>query len=197
MSLVPDPDEALAASPAMPEAERRETDLMRLIVARDRLAFEALYRLYYRRLGRFLDRLTRRPDLIEEVLNDTMLAVWTRAATFNHASRVSTWIFAIAYRQALKRVQRGDRPVASRDEDDAPVDLDCPETRMMQRQSSAQLRTAIDRLPFEQRMVVELTYFHGCGYPEIAVIMDCPTDTVKTRMFHARRKLRLMLEKQD
>jgi len=197
MSLVPDPVPSMAPGSSMPEAERRETDLMRLIVARDRRAFEALYRLYYRRLGRFLDRLTRRPDLIEEVLNDTMLAVWTRAATFNHGSRVSTWIFAIAYRQALKRVQRGDRPVASRAEDETAVDLDSPETRMMQRQSSAQMRIAIDRLPFEQRMVVELTYFHGCGYPEIGVIMDCPTDTVNTRMFHARRKLRRMLEPRD
>jgi len=194
MSQVLDPDPPSAAASAMPEAERREVDLMRLVVARDRGAFEVLYRLYYRRLGRFLDRLTRRPDLIEEVLNDTMFAVWTRAATFNHASRVSTWIFAIAYRQALKRVQRGDRPVASHPDDERPEQLDSPETRMMQRQSSALLRTAIDRLPFEQRMVVELTYFHGCGYPEIGVIMDCPTDTVKTRMFHARRKLRLMLE---
>ena len=43
-------------------------------------------------------------------------------------------------------------------------------------------------------MAVDLTYFQGCGDPEIAVIMDCPADTVKTRMFHARRKLRLMLE---
>lgn len=196
MSVAPDPDPAVTARP-LPEAERRETDLMRLIVARDRVAFETLYRMYYRRLVRFLDRLTRRPDLIEEVLNDTMLAVWTRAATFNHASRVSTWIFAIAYRQALKRVQRGDRPVAARMEEEAGVDLDSPETRLMQTQSTARLRSAMDRLPFEQRMVVELTYFHSYGYPEIAVIMDCPTDTVKTRMFHARRKLRLMLTEPD
>jgi RNA polymerase sigma factor (sigma-70 family) len=197
MPLAIDPDHTVSAR-AIPEAERRETDLMRLVVSRDRRAFEALYRLYYRRLGRFLDRLTRRPDLIEEVLNDTMLAVWTRAETFNHASRLSTWIFAIAYRQALKRVQRGDRPVAARSEDEvAPADLDSPETRLMRSQSTARLRSAMDRLSFEQRMVVELTYFHGYGYPEIAVIMDCPTDTVKTRMFHARRKLRLLLSVPD
>lgn len=176
--------------------ERHEADLIRLVCSRDKAAFEQLYRLYFRRLTRFLDRVTRRADLIEEILNDVMLVVWNRADTFTHESRVSTWIFAIAYRQALKRVQRRDvrnetvSDPAWVEEDDAAS----PEAQMILRQSSNRLHAAMERLPMEQRMVVELTYFHGYGYPEIARIMDCPTDTVKTRMFHARRKLRLMLE---
>ena len=52
---------------------------------------------------------------------------------------------------------------------------------------------AIGQLSPNHRAVVDLTYFHGAGYREIAEIMDCPVDTVKTRMFHARRHLKRML----
>lgn len=175
------------------DAERAEAELIRRVCLHDRTAFEQLYRLYYRRLTRFLDRVTRRADLIEEILNDVMLAVWHRAGTFSHESRVSTWIFAIAYRQALKRLQRAELRTELLDAGDGPTDPDSPESLLIDRQAAQRLRAALERLPLEQRTVVELTYFHGYGYPEIAKIMDCPTDTVKTRMFHARRKLRVFL----
>src|SRR5215470_7203205 len=83
-----------------------EAELLRRIARQDRGAFEQLYRNYYRRLARFLDRLTGRPQMIDEMLDDTMLVVWRKAATFNGASRVSTWIFAIAYRKAMKALKR-------------------------------------------------------------------------------------------
>ena len=88
--------------------------LIERVVAGDLRAFETLYRSYFPRLTRFLDRMMRRPELVEEVLNDTMLVVARNAQKYNHASKVSTWIFAIAYRKALK---------ALRDVND-PVDLD-------------------------------------------------------------------------
>lgn len=181
-------------SPARSDPEERA--LLERIVHRDRPAFEALYRQYYRRLTRFLDRLIRQPDVIEEVLNDVMFAVWTRASTYNQESRVSTWIFAIAYRQALKRLRDQGAPFEELpDQDDIPEDgAGGPEALAMHRQSAERLLAAMENLPVEQRTVVELTYFHGLAYPEIAKIMECPNDTVKTRMFHARRKLRQMLE---
>jgi RNA polymerase sigma-70 factor (ECF subfamily) len=83
-----------------------EVDLVHRIAMQDQYAFEVLYRIYYRRLTRFLDRITRRPHANEEVLDDTMFAVWRKAATFNGTSQVSTWIFAIAYRMALKALCR-------------------------------------------------------------------------------------------
>ncbi len=83
---------------------------MRRVAAKDRRAFDVLYRAYYRRLTRFLEQLTRRPHLTEEALNDTMLVVWRKAHTFDGSSRVSTWIFGIAYRKALKAVKRSSDP---------------------------------------------------------------------------------------
>jgi RNA polymerase sigma-70 factor (ECF subfamily) len=169
-----------------------EAALLRRIATGDRLAFETLYRAYFPRLTRFLERLIRRPHAVEEVLNDTMLVVWNKAASFNGQSKVSTWIFSIAYRKALKSIKRFDDPVESDDqyfESTQPG----PESQLMQKQRYALLVQQIGRMSAEQRAVIELTYYHGCAYREIAQIMGCPVDTVKTRMFHARRRLRQFL----
>ncbi len=173
--------------------ESREVQLIARIVEGDLQAFDALYRIFFPRLKRFLDRMTRSATLIEEIVNDTMLVVWQKAATYNGSCKVSTWIFSIAYRKALK---------ATRNVDD-PVDIDFdrisaetngqPEHAINKRQLQQCIGRALDSLPMEQRTVVNLTYYHGMGYQEIADTMDCPVNTVKTRMFHARKRLRLLL----
>ena len=156
-------------------------------------AFEALYRCFYPRLGRFLERMTRRPQLVEELVNDTMMVVWRRAHTYDRTSKVSTWIFAIAYRKALKALQRLDDPV-DHEPDEEPGELQAgPEGQLLRQERRLLLGRAVATLPPEQRAAIELTYFHGCAYREIADIMGCPVDTVKTRMYHARRKLKGLL----
>lgn len=170
---------------------------MRLVVARDRAGFEVLYRMYFPRLVRFIRQITRRPHLVDEILDDVMLVVWQRAESFTETSRVSTWVFGIAYRQSLKHLQRDSRHRRSVGPVDDPVLPEDPEMNAIQRQSASRLRAAMTALPVEQRAVVELTYFHGCGYREIADALGCPVDTVKTRMFHARRKLRAALGEPD
>ena len=166
--------------------------LMARVVARDLAAFETLYRIYDARLARFLGLMIARRTIVEEVLNDTMLVVWNRAATYNHQSKVSTWIFAIAYRTALKALHRHDEPLA--DPTDEPLaDQPGPEQRRSDGETRAALMHALDMLSSEHRSVLVLTYFHDLPYAEIAQIMSCPIDTVKTRVFHARRRLRALL----
>ena len=174
-------------------AGQREVALVGRVASGDGVAFEALYRCFYPRLRRFLERMTRRPQLVEEILNDTMLVVWRKAHTYNLRSKVSTWIFAIAYRKALKALKRLDDPVDTDADDDLSWGGLGPDDELMQQELRALLSHAMNSLSVEQRAVVELTYYHGCAYREIAVIMGCPVDTVKTRMFHARRKLKALL----
>lgn len=164
-------------------------------VARGGLSeFEALYRLYHPRLQRFLWPMLRQSDLAEEVLNDTLLVVWQRAGDFDGRSKLSTWIFGIAYRKALKGLSRQDLPQES-DETDEPV---CPqpgpEARLSQAQSQRQLQAALAELSWEHRAVVELCYFQDMAYAEIAEVVGCPAETVKTRMFYARKRLRRLLD---
>jgi RNA polymerase sigma-70 factor (ECF subfamily) len=151
--------------------------------------------------------MTRRPALVGEALNDTLLVVWQKAATFNGSSKVSTWIFGIAYRIALKALSRLDEPLADASEEVAPTAetdaADGPSDRSdsapgpEHAASAAQRRRGLERalvqLTPEHRAVVDLTYFHGLSYAEIAEVESCPLDTVKTRMFYARRRLRALL----
>ena len=176
--------------------EPEEVRLIASIAAGNRRAFDTLERLYCSRLARFIDRITHSPALIEEIVNDTMLVVWRRGATFDHSCKVSTWIFSIGYRKALKALKSRDEPVES-DPDLYPGDrLHQPEAEFGLLELHQRISAALDAIPMEQRSVVNLTYYHGMGYEEIAAIMDCPVNTVKTRMFHARRRLRILLADQ-
>ena len=134
--------------------------------------------------------------LAEEVVNDTMLVVWNRASTFAGRSKVSTWIFGIAYKQAIKRLEREGRRRLERLPEDwesmsgvMSVDSDISKLQLQE-----MLDKAMQGLSDNHRSVVELTYQFGYSYGEIAEIVGCPVNTVKTRMFHARAQLRRILE---
>ena len=162
--------------------------------AREREAFEALYRLYHPRLARFLLNLLHRPQMVEEVLNDTLFVVWERSDTFRGASKLSTWIFAIAYRKAMKALRRLDEAIEDRDAELRPSNGEAPDAPIGHQRMQEAVMAAMGKLSADHRTVVDLTYFHEMGYREIAAIMDCPVDTVKTRMFHARRHLRRLMD---
>ena len=173
-----------------------EACLVGRIAAGDRIAFETLYRAYFPRLGRFLQRMTRSTTLIEEIVNDTLLVVWRKADTFNGSSKVSTWIFAIAYRRACKALQALDEPVDTLADDAEGLASDRPEWQFARLQLTQAVDAAIATLPLAQRTAFQLTFYHDMSYLEIAEIMACPVNTIKTRLFHARKRLALLLEDQ-
>lgn len=177
-------------------AELDDETLLGEVAAGDRQAFEVLYRRFYRRLFGFLARFLNERGQIEEALDDVMLVVFRDAGRFEARSRVSTWIFGIAYRTA----QHARRPRPA----DARLEAIESEEALALKAGATdggtprfELRQLIDRalalLSPEQRLVVELTYFEDCSYQEIAAIADCPVGTVKTRMFHARKRLKEIL----
>jgi RNA polymerase sigma-70 factor (ECF subfamily) len=175
---------------------RGDTEDARLLAgtaAGDRLAFERLYHLYFPRLTRFLSRTTRSLQLVEEVVDDTMLVVWKKAPSWDASCKVSTWIFAIAWRKARKAMHGADQPAeAEPDLLEAGPDSQPDRQFALLRQHQA-VDAALNALPAAQRAVVQLTYFHDMGYAEIADVLGCPQGTVKTRMFHARRRLAALL----
>ena len=170
-----------------------DAELVARVARGDTRAFEDLYRGYFPRLARFIERTTRRPELVEEILNDTMLVVSTGAHKYDGSSKVSTWIFAIAWRKSLKALRDIDVPVDVDEGIEAVADDAEPRHEVMRAQLRRVLSEAVDALSPNHRAVIELTYFHEIGYHEIAQIMGCPVDTVKTRMFHARRRLKALL----
>lgn len=170
------------------DADATDRMLLQRMSAGDRAALAVLYRSYHGRLCRFLSRLTRRSDVIEEVINDCFWIAWQKAGTFHGDSRVSTWIIGIAYRCGLKALrQHGDEPV---DDDALSEDrypAHCPDE---DRELRDWLAKGLSRLSADQRVVIELVYGLGHTLDDVAVIMQCPVGTVKARLFHARVKLR-------
>lgn len=173
---------------------RSDLRLIALIGEGDGPAFQELYRKYQPRLARFLFNIVRHPHLVEEVLDDTMMVVWERGGSFKGESKLSTWIFAIAYRKAMRALLRHDEPVEDTEAENRESGEASPEDEYGSSKLHGLLRKAMEELSPDHRAVVDLTYFHELGYREIAEILGCPVDTVKTRMFYARRHLRRCLE---
>jgi RNA polymerase sigma-70 factor (ECF subfamily) len=191
-------DKGLKAQPGRVRISDDSVDraLLARVAHGDRSALRELYETYYHPLLRFIYRITGRLDLAQEGVNDTMLVVWRSAGAFAGHSTVSTWIMGIGYRKALKLLASSRRWSArlSGVPLDELVERSAPETGLS---DDGDLRDLLDealrRLSPAHRAVVELTYFYGCSYEEIAAIADCPVNTVKTRMFHARAKLKHLL----
>jgi RNA polymerase sigma-70 factor (ECF subfamily) len=173
-----------------------DSQLVAAVAGGDRRSFDLLYRRFYPRLFGYLLNLVGSRELAEEVLDDTMVVVWQKAGSFEQRSKASTWIFGIAYRRALKRLSRRRRERPPTAADDAIHELtapDSPEADLGRKELRQSMLEALGRLSVEQRSVVLLAYFEDLAYPEIATILECPVNTVKTRMFHARRRLRTLL----
>ena len=177
------------ATDPVPASGDPEAPLLARIATGDQRAFAEIYALYRRRLARFLGRVIASPDTVDELINDVMFVVWQDAARFRLRSKVSTWVFGIAWHKALKAMERQKRNATVEMPRDAmaAADRNALEDRDW-------LRRGLDRLSPEQRLVVELTFYVGLSYGEIATIANCPVNTVKTRMFHARQKLHDILK---
>jgi len=164
-------------------------ELIARIGAGDRKALEELYNLYHRRMARFLMRLTHRYDLAEEIINDTFWVVWRKARDFRGESQPSTWIFGIAYRKARNAFRSASRLAAQTSLEALPAASE----PFVAEELRDWLQQALAQLPSEQRLAVQLCYELGYSCEEIAAITNCPINTVKTRLFHARAKLQRFL----
>lgn len=179
-----------------------DTQLRMLLVqvaARDEAALSILYRLMSRRIYAFsLHRLSH-VDLAEEVVVETMYEVWKGATRFAGRSMASTWILGIARHKTLDKLRaRGSRISEHADEEVENVADDRPSVFEMiaGQQRAGQIKKCMDALPDEQRECIHLVFYEDAPLAEIATLQDCPENTVKTRLFHARRKMKDCLERQ-
>ncbi len=168
--------------------------LLQRVAVKDKIAFEKLYTRFYPQLTRYLSRLMRRPEMVEEVVNDTLFVVWDKADQFQGRSKVSTWVTGISYLKGIKALDRLRMQPEQQAETLAEAEDIAESENLISKLGLGEwLASGLDKISADQRSVIELTYFSGYSYQEIANIMDCPVNTVKTRMFHARRKLSKLL----
>jgi RNA polymerase sigma-70 factor (ECF subfamily) len=170
-------------------ADDIDNELLKSIARkRDRTSMERFYQRYRKKLGSFLYGKLLNSALTDEVYNEVMMVVWQKAEQFNGQSKVSTWVFSIAYRQCLQMF-RNEKKHASEDIDEHIIAID----QIPNEDEQQLVQMAFKGLSIDHRSVIELSYFVGCNYKEIGEIAGCSENTIKTRMFYAKRNLRTNL----
>jgi RNA polymerase sigma-70 factor (ECF subfamily) len=162
----------------------------------DRAAFAALFDFYAPRLKSMLIRMGISAEAAEDLAQDTLLAVWRKAALYDpQRATASAWIYAIARNLRIDRLRRDQRAklfaiYEALEEAEGP---ERPDDSLDTAQDEARVRTALAALPAEQIRVVQLSFFEGRAHGDIARILGLPLGTVKSRIRLAVNRLRSLL----
>jgi len=176
------------------EANEAERALLARIAEGDERALEDLYQRFQPRIMAFANQRLNDLAAASDTLNEVMLEIWKSASRFEGRSSVATWILSITRYRIIDRLRkRGDR-VFEDIEESSPADTTANAEDVMAGVGDAlSVRTCVERLPPAQREVIHLAFFQELSYSEIARVMDCPEGTVKTRVYHAKRSLKVCL----
>lgn len=175
-----------------------DVQLIKRIGRGDRQALSEFYARYQRVLFAYLLQLTPDYGLAEELLQDTLVAVWKSAHSFEGRSSVLTWLIGIARRQAHNTLRQRRLPLTdlSEVESMAATDLE-PEEVALAGVARAELTEVFRRLAPVHREVLLLTFVQELSYQEAATILEVPLGTVKSRLNNARRALRVLLDAKE
>ena len=173
---------------------RSDEALIGAIAAGDRRAMQALYARHNVRIYRFVLRLTNDSSLAEDIVSEVFIDVWRGAEGFKVKSRVSTWMLAIARHKTLSALRRRSDEQLDEDAAAAIADpADDAETTANNRDRSAIVQRCLSQLSALHREVLDLVYYHEKSVDEVAEIVGAPANTVKTRMFYARKRMHTLL----
>jgi RNA polymerase sigma-70 factor (ECF subfamily) len=164
--------------------------LIQSIAAGDKYAMQILFARHNVRVFRFLLRFVGNKSAAEDLVSDVFLDVWRQTGRFQATSQVSTWLLAIARNKALSALRR--RSTEELDEDAAGAiedPQDDPEVTLQSRQKTGILLSCLTRLSPAHREVIDLVYYHEKSTDQVAEIIGVPQNTVKTRMFYARKQI--------
>ena len=188
--------------PGSPDDATGDQALLRRLYGRDEQALGELYDHHSAAAYGVALRVTGNPELAEEVVQDAFLTVWRRAATYQaERGTVRSWLLRVVHNRAIDVVRARDgRPrVGGRQPQALALDglvlvaADNPEREVLRAIDGAVARNALAQLPRDQRQVVELAYFDGLAYPEVAAVVGVPLGTVKSRMRLALGRLRALV----
>jgi len=156
----------------------------------DRLAMQVLFARHHVRVYRYVLRLVHDEMAAEDVISDVFLDVWRQASRFEGRSTVSTWLIAIGRFKALSMLRRRrDDGLDDETAESIEETADDPERALAKLDKGEKLRKCLAALSAEHREIIDLVYYHEKSVEEVAAIVGIPENTVKTRMFYARKKL--------
>lgn len=171
-----------------------DEELIRRIAAGDRLSMQVLFSRHHVRVYRFVLRLVRNESIAEDLVSEVFLDVWRQAGRFQGRSQAATWLLGIARFKALSALRkRADAELSDETAATLEDEGDDPEMALRKTDTGEVLRQCLAQLSDDHREVIELVYYHERSVEDAARILGVPEGTVKTRMFHARRKLAELL----
>lgn len=168
--------------------------LVQWIGTGNKLAMQVLFARYHVRVYRFILRSVGNAAVAEDLTSDVFLSVWRQADRFQARSTVSTWLLAIARHKAISELRRRREEQIDVSEIELEDPADDPEIACQKQDRRETVRHCLMRLSPDQREIIDLAYYHGKSVEEVAEIIGIPRNTVKTRMFRARKRLSEMLE---
>ncbi len=165
----------------------------------DRAAFAELFRLFAPRLKSYLMRQGCDFSLAEELMQETMVMVWRRAASFEpQRASATTWLFTIARNKRIDSLRRQHRPeIDLADPALVPDPAPSAEEPVLANERGRRLAEALAALPVEQAALIRLAYFDDRAHSDIAAETRLPLGTVKSRLRLALVKLRRALEEYE
>jgi RNA polymerase sigma-70 factor (ECF subfamily) len=175
-----------------------DLQLLHAMTNGDTTALDTFYERHKPSMLQYLSAELNDAQLAEEVLQDVMLAVWKQAPMFRKRSKVRTWLFGIARRQAIRARQRYRPPMH---EDLANLQVRAtgndPPTLMDEQVRQEQMAAKIGQLPANQQEALSLVFYHGMKIKEAADTVGVSESTMKVRLFRARKSLRHLLKEDE
>jgi RNA polymerase sigma-70 factor, ECF subfamily len=175
-------------------ADASDDALIKAIGRGDRHAMALLYGRHHVRVYRFALCITGDASSAEDVVSDVFLQVWRQADRFESRAQVSTWLLAIARNKSLSEVRRRSANHLDCEMIEIPYAADDAEISAQRRSRSELIRRCLAQLSAVQREVIDQVYYHEKSVADVAKIVGVPANTVKTRMFHARRRIGMFLK---
>jgi RNA polymerase sigma-70 factor, ECF subfamily len=176
------------------ETDDTDVDLLTRIATGDSKAMDVLYERHKGAIRRFVMRVLPGPSAAEDVVNEVFFDVWRTAAAFQRRSRVLTWLLAIARNKALAIAHRRTTEALPDETADRVEDPDDdPEMTMEKAQRGSIMRNCLARLSPAHREIIDLVYYRESKIDDVAKAIGVPRNTVKTRMFYARKELGQLL----
>ena len=192
-------------------SEQLDEDLVLRVQRGDKSAFDLLVIKYQHKIIQLVNRYVKDPSEAQDVAQEAFIKAYRALGDFRGDSAFYTWLYRIAINTAknylVSRARRSSNYQVDIDDAEALENapqlqgMDTPERLLLNQEIIDTIKTAIDNLPEEMRTAIMLREFEGMSYEEIAVAMDCPVGTVRSRLFRAREaidnKLNPLLEHGD
>jgi len=177
------------------QSQAEERALLQAIAAGDAKSLERLFTRTQVRVFRYIMRVVKNQAVAEELLNEVFLSVWQNAKSYEGRSEPMTWMLSIAHNKAISALRKKTEVLGVIDETarNLVADEDTPDVAVQKQDKSAKIRACIAELSPDHRTILDLVYYQEQSVAEAAEILGIPENTVKTRMFYARKKLSELL----